>query len=56
MRGAPKTCLGCLSADSKEPRLRMLLAGNSGSVVMKVDIRQGVCNNSPAKATCSENE
>jgi len=39
-----------------EPRLRMLLAGNSGTVVMKVDIREGVCNNSPAEASSSENE
>jgi len=39
-----------------EPRLRMLLAGNSGTVVMKVETRSGVCNNSPAKASSSENE
>lgn len=39
-----------------EPRLRMLLAGDSGTVVMKVDIRSGVCNNSPAQASSSENE
>jgi len=39
-----------------EPRLRMLLAGDSGTVVMKVDTRSGVCNNSPAKASSSENE
>ena len=39
-----------------EPRLRMLLAGDSGTVVMKVDIRPGVCNNSPAQASSSENE
>lgn len=56
MRGAPKTCLGCLSAHSVEPRLRMLLAEDSGTVVMKVDIRKGVCNNSPAEASSSENE
>lgn len=34
----------------------MLVASNSESVVMKVDNRQGMCNNSPAKATSSENE
>lgn len=34
----------------------MLVANNSESVVMKVDNRQGMCNNSPAKATSSENE
>jgi len=39
-----------------EPRLRMLLAGDSGTVVMKVDTRSGVCNNSPAQASSSENE
>lgn len=55
-RGEPRTCQGCLSAGSCEPRLRMLVANNSESVVMKVDNRQGMCNNSPAKATSSENE
>jgi len=39
-----------------EPRLRMLLAGDSGTVVMKVETRSGVCNNSPAQASSSENE
>jgi len=34
----------------------MLVATHSGSVVMKVDTRQGMCNNSPAEATSSENE
>jgi len=34
---------------------KMLLADNSGSVVMKVDFRYGVCNNSPAEASSSEN-
>ena len=38
-----------------EIRLRMLVAGDSGSVVMKVETRLGVCNNSPAEATSSEN-
>ena len=34
----------------------MSVAYNSETVVMKVDIRQGMCNNSPAQATGSENE
>jgi len=39
-----------------EPRLRMLLAGYSWTVVMKVETRFGMCNNSPAEASSSENE
>jgi len=39
-----------------EPRLRTWIASDSGSVVMKVDIRSEVCNNSPAEAVRSENE
>jgi len=35
--------------------LRMLIAYDSGAVVMKVETRRGVCNNSPAEAISSEN-
>jgi len=35
--------------------LRMSIAEDSGTVVMKVETRYGVCNNSPAEAIGSEN-
>jgi len=54
--GCSENVPGMSKCSLSEPRLRMLLAEDSGSVVMKVDIRMGVCNNSPAKASSSENE
>jgi len=41
MWGAPKTSLGSPGADSVDPRLRVLLAGNSRTVGMKVANRVG---------------
>jgi len=38
-----------------EISVRTLFAGDSGTVVMKVEIRYEVCNNLPAEATGSEN-
>jgi len=38
-----------------EIAVRMLVADDSGTVVMKVEIRYEVCNNLPAEATSSEN-
>lgn len=54
--GCSENVPGMSQCSLSEPRLRMLLAADSRTVVMKVDIRMGMCNNSPAKASCSENE
>jgi len=56
MRGAPIMLPGMSKCSAHvEPRSRTLVACDSGSVVMKVDTRSGMCNDPPAKATGSKN-
>ena len=54
--GCSENVPGMSKCSLQGPRLRMLLAEDSRSVVMKVDTCSEVCNNSPAKASGSENE
>lgn len=54
--GCSENVPGMSKCSLQGPRLRMLLASDSRSVVMKVDTCSEVCNNSPAKASGSENE
>lgn len=53
--GCSENVPGMSKCSLTEPRLRMLLAEDSRSVVMKVEICSEVCNNSPAEASGSEN-
>ena len=54
--GCSENVPGMSKCSLQGPRLRMLLAEDSRSVVMKVDTCSEVCNNSPAKASGPENE
>lgn len=53
--GCSENVPGMSKCSLPEPRLRMLLASDSRSVVMKVETCSEVCNNSPAEASGSEN-
>jgi len=54
MRNAPKGYVKCPNLSSLDT-LRMLSAEDSRAVAMKVGIRLGVCNNSPAEVNSSKN-
>ena len=54
--GCSENVPGMSKCSLRGPRLRMLLADYSRTVVMKVETCSEVCNNSPAEASGSENE